>query len=141
MKRGELARRQASRSSRTIELSKERLEAGLLLEKFPQVSQITILATYYYDRTGPVLMVQTVNIFPNSSACFHFQCPKKDCTHGFDLSPDIVELVGKGGKSARGSAACGGDNGAGSPVHASISYEITVQYNSLNRHKKTGQKA
>ncbi len=127
-----MARRQASRSIRAIELAKERLGAGLLSDKFPRVSKMTILATYYYGWKDSILMVRTINVFPNSSACFHLQCPIKDCIHGFDLAPGIAELVKKGGKSAKGSAACSGGNGPDSPVHASVSYEITVQYNPAN---------
>ncbi|MDA8088568.1 MAG: hypothetical protein M0Z75_17960 [Nitrospiraceae bacterium] len=138
-----MARRHSSRSIRAIELAKERLDAGLLSEKFPQISKITILATYYYDRKGSVLMVRTINVFPNSSACFHLQCPIKDCALGFDLGPDIMELIRKGGKSAKGSAACSGKDGSDASIHSSISYEITIQYNSASRsdgHAKSGSK-
>ena len=37
-------------------------------------------------------MGRTINVFPNSSACFHLQRPIKDCPVGFDLAPDIEGL-------------------------------------------------
>lgn len=112
-----------------MELEKERLDAGPLSARFPQVSGITIRVTYYYDRPDSVLMVRTINVYPSSSSCFHLQCPLKDCTGGgFDLTRDIWELIRSGRKSGKGKMVCGGEKEAQGPVHASISYQITVQY-------------
>ncbi|MDA8171324.1 MAG: hypothetical protein M0Z48_05770 [Nitrospiraceae bacterium] len=86
-----MARRQTSGSAWAVELAK-RQDVGLLSEKFPRVSKITGPATYYYGRKGRIVMGRTINVFPNSSACFHLQRPIKDCPVGFDLAPDIEGL-------------------------------------------------
>ena len=108
---------------------RKKAESGFVSDRFPAVSGLAIKIIYYQNAANPVLMVRTINVYPSSSSCFHLQCPLKDCTGGgFDLTRDIWELIRSGRKSGKGKMVCGGEKEAQGPVHASISYQITVQY-------------
>lgn len=112
-----------------IELNQQKVDAGLVSESFPQVSNIVIQMTYYQKPADSVLMVRTVNIFPSSYAYFQMQCMGKECVNGgFDLTPVIAGLIKNRAKKGRGTLVCCGKGEKLPPEHASISYEITIQY-------------
>jgi hypothetical protein len=112
-----------------MELKQKKIDAGLVLESYPNVSNIVILMTYYQKSSDAVFMVRTVNVFPESYAYFHMQCTMKECVEGgFDLAPIIAGMIKGRKKKGRGKLVCRG-KGADLPAeHASITYEISIQY-------------
>jgi len=52
---------------------KNRLFACLVSDRFPWVSSMVINMTYYQKVSNPVLMVRTVNVFPNAYAYFNME--------------------------------------------------------------------
>lgn len=106
-----------------------KIAAGLVSERFPQVSGMVIKITYYQEATDPVLMVRTINVYPTSHAYFHMSCAVKECSGGgFDLTRTIAGLVKKRKKSAQGTMSCNGGGDKLVSLHASISYEIQINY-------------
>jgi len=74
-------------------------------------------------------MVRTVNFFPTDYACFRMDCIREECTNGgFDLAPVVSSLVKTRKKSVKGKIVCNGKNENLRPGHASIAYEVSVQY-------------
>ncbi len=105
------------------------LAAGLVSERFPGVSSIVLSLTYYQRTSDPVLMKRTVSFFPTHYACFHLDCMREECTHGgFDLTPVITSLIKNRKKSIQGKIVCSGKVENRRPGHASIAYEVSVQY-------------
>jgi hypothetical protein len=92
---------------------------------------MVIRMTYRQDLANPILMVRTINVLPSSYAYFHMKCMKKDCRDGgFDLTPAITDLVKHHKRTGRGKIACSGEGDKLSSHHASISYEISINYHS-----------
>jgi hypothetical protein len=117
-----------------MELNKQqKIISGLVSERFPEVSGIVIRMTYYHKAVNPVLMVRTVNIIPTSYAYFNMDCMIKDCVDGgFDLTSVITDMVKHHKKLEKGKLVCSGNgkDHALASDHASITYEIKIQYNS-----------
>jgi hypothetical protein len=113
-----------------MELKKQaRLKAGLLSEKYPNVSGIVLQMTYYHNSENPLLMERTVNVFPSSYAYFLMECMIKTCEEGgFDLSRIIAKTIKQKKKVARGEMACKGKIDRDVKDHASITYEINIKY-------------
>ncbi len=109
---------------------KNKLAAGLVSNHYPEVSTIVICMTYYRKAPNPVLMVRTVNFYPTSYAYFKMKCMVKNCVNGgFDLTLVIANMINNHEKSCIGKMSCSGQNDALGSDHASISYEISIQYN------------
>ncbi len=107
-----------------------RFAAGLVSERFPQVAGIVIHMTYYQKGPNPVLMLCTINIFPASYAYFEMDCMIKGCNGGgFDLTSVIADMVSTHKKVKKGDIVCRGKTDTHSSDHASISYDIAIQYN------------
>lgn len=113
-----------------MELKKQRrYDAGLLSERFPDVSGIVIRMTYYHKAENPVLMERTVNVFPTSYAYFNMECMIKGCEEGgFDLTTLINKHIKQHKKSVKGKMVCNSKNGTLASDHASISFEINIKY-------------
>jgi len=109
-------------------LNEKKASAGFVSDRFPEISAINLHMTYYRSlSTNPVLMVRTINFFPTSYAYFDFDCMTENCSEGgFDLTSIISDLVRKHKKTAQGTLECTGS--AVPPGHASISYEIKLDY-------------
>jgi hypothetical protein len=110
-------------------LNEKKAQAGLVSERFPQVSGISMNIVFYQRlSSNPILLVRTINFFPTSYAYFDFDCMTENCSEGgFDLTPVISEMVKKHKKAAKGTIEC---KGKGSPAgHASISYEVKMEFN------------
>lgn len=118
-----------------MELSRQnRLATGLLAERFPEVSGIVINMTYYQNGLNPVLMLRTVNVCPTDFAYFNMECVIKDCVGGgFDLTRIIADMVKSRKKAGKGKLVCCGKTESATPEHASISYEIGIEYNRKSR--------
>jgi hypothetical protein len=117
--------------SAKAELSRQhKLAAGLVSERFPIVNSIVINLTYYQKGVNPVLMVRKVNVMPTTYAYFNMDCMIRDCLGGgFDLTPIITRMVKDRKKSGKGKLVCEGKNDGLDADHASVAYEITIQYN------------
>lgn len=105
------------------------LAAGLVSERFPGVSNIEFRMTYYQKTKDPVLMKRTVSFSPANYAFFRLDCMRDECSGGgFDLAPVVNSLV-KGRKTeGKGSINCQGKTESLGHGHASIAYEISIQY-------------
>ena len=118
-----------------MELNKQnRLATGLLSERFPEVSGMVINMTYYQKGVNPVLMLRTINVLPSDSAYFNMECLIKGCVDGgFDLTPAIKSMVKNRKRVGRGRLVCGGKTDTRASDHASVEYEITIQYSRKSR--------
>ncbi len=106
------------------------LASGLVSERMPEVSSIVFHMTYYQRTAGPVLMKRTVNFLPSDYACFHMECMREECTNGgFDLTSVVAGLVKNHKKSVKGNIFCHGKSETLRFGHASIAYEVSVEYN------------
>lgn len=115
-----------------MELNKQhRSEAGLLSDRFPNVSGIVLNITYFQNGANPVLMVRTVNVYPHSYAFFNMECMKRDCVNGgFDLTSFITKMIKEKKKTGKGRLSCPGKHdSASSDDNADIAYEVSITYN------------
>jgi hypothetical protein len=110
-------------------LKEKRVAAGLVSDRFPEVSGMVIQMTYFRTGSNPVLMLRTLNVFPTAYAYFNMDCMISGCTGGgFDLSPVIKEMVNKHSRLKKGTLACKGNNPDLASDHARIDYEITIKF-------------
>ncbi len=103
------------------------IAAGLVSERYSQVSSIEFHMTYYRRGLNQVLMERTLSFSPADYAGFHMKCMHDGCTDGgYDLTPVVAGLVRSGKKSAKGKIYCHGTSDTFG--HASIAYEVSIQY-------------
>lgn len=115
-------------------IKKHRLAAGLVSDRFPEVSGMVIHMTYYHKGVNPILMERTVNVFPTGYAYFNMECMIKGCVEGgFDLTPVITDMIKNHKKLGKGKLVCNGKNDDIASDHASIAYEIRIQYNKQSK--------
>jgi hypothetical protein len=120
--------------ARMSPIKQKKLASGPLFERFPDVAGIMITMTYYQKGTNPVLMLRTVHIKPVDFAYFHMECMIKGCLDGgFNLAPVIVDMVKKRKKAGKGKLVCNGKIDARSLDHASVDYEISIDYKKAGR--------
>ncbi len=106
------------------------IASGRVCERLPDVSSIVFRMTYYQRTAGPVLMTRTVNFVPTDYACFHMDCTREECKNGgFDLTPVVTSLVKSRKKSVKGNISCRGKSDTLRFGHASIAYEVNIEYN------------
>ncbi len=111
-------------------IKQQRIAAGLVSDRFPEVNGIVIQMTYFRKGSNPVLMQRTVNVFPSGYAYFNMGCMISGCIDGgFDLTPVIIEMIRKHTKLKKGTLACCGKNADLAPDHANIAYEVTIKFN------------
>ncbi len=117
-----------------MELNKKnKLSAGLISDRFPQVSGMVIYMTYYQRVSDQVLMERTINVVPNDYAYFNMECMIKDCENGgFDLGPVIVDMIKHHKKSGKGKLVCNGKTDILPSGHASVSYAINIRYQKVS---------
>ncbi|HTF99050.1 MAG TPA: hypothetical protein VK654_00510 [Nitrospirota bacterium] len=118
-----------------IEMKKNAmLASGLVSERMPGVSSIICRMTYHQRTAGPVLMTRIMNFSPRDYACFHLDCLREECTDGgFDLTPIVRSLVRNRKKSGKGRILCRGKSSSLRQGHASISYEVDVEYDKAGK--------
>ncbi len=118
-----------------LEIKKNAIAAsGRVSERLPDVSSIVFRMTYYQRTAGPVLMTRTVNFVPTDYACFHMDCTREECTNGgFDLAPVVASLVKNRKKSIKGNISCRGKSESLRFGHASIAYEVSIEYNKRSK--------
>jgi len=106
-----------------------KLEAGLISERFPDVSDIIVQMTYYQNAANPVLMSRTIHFWPSRHAYFNMDCMRKECLDGgFDLTPVIIQMIKHRKKLAEGKLRCAGSVTPPAADHANISYKISITY-------------
>jgi hypothetical protein len=100
---------------------------GLVSDRYAGISHIEFQMTYFQRGLDPVLMKRTLSFLPTDYANFHMKCMQEGCTDGgYDLAPVVASLAKSGKPSAKGKILCRGKNGV--PGHASIAYEVNIQY-------------
>jgi hypothetical protein len=116
-------------ASRMALKRENQLTAGLISDRFPEVSGITLHMTYLQKGANPVLMVRTVNILPASYAYLKMDCMIKGCEGGgFDLTSIVSEMVKARKTMKKGALSCCGRIDALDSDHASVEYEIVIEY-------------
>jgi len=120
-----------------LELKKNKmLAAGLVSERYPGVSSIVFRMTYYQKTSDPVLMTRTVNFIPTDYACFHMDCMREECCNGgFELTPVVTGLIKNLKKTVKGKIVCNGKSESLPNGHASIAYEVSIQYSQQTKEK------
>jgi hypothetical protein len=101
--------------------------AGLVSERYREISHIEFRMTYYRRGLNKVLMTRTRNFAPSDHAGFHMKCMHDGCLNGgYDLTPVVAAMVKNRKKSTNGKIFCHGTND--SLGHASMAYEVKIQY-------------
>lgn len=108
----------------------QRLDAGLVSKRFPEVSSIVVDMKHHRKGTIASPLLRTLNFTAESHAYFHVECLNrdcKDCTEGFNLEQVVAAMVRSHTFLKEGELDCEG-NGLTSG-HVNISYKVTIQYN------------
>ena len=101
--------------------------SGLVSERYSGISNIEFRMTYYRRGLDPILMTRTLNFRPSDYAGFHMKCMQDGCMNGgYNLAPVVAAMVKGRKKSASGKLFCHGTNNT--LGHASIAYEVSIQY-------------
>jgi hypothetical protein len=105
------------------------LATGLIADRFPGVSRIAFRLTYYQRTVDPVLMTRMVSFVPADCAYFKLLCMREGCTNGgFDLAPVVAGMVKGSRTSCKGRITCRGRSDHAGPAHASLAYEVNIEY-------------
>ena len=113
-------------------LKKKKVAAGLISDRFPELSEIVFHLTYYQRGQHPVLMVRTINFLPADYAYFHMECMREECVNGgFDLTPVVAGLVRDRKKTVKGKLSCDGKKRSLCPGRAGMAYEVSVRNQKL----------
>lgn len=109
-----------------LERQQQKLDAGPVADRYPDVASIVIAMDYYKKGSGPSFMQRKVNFFPRSAAFFHMECMGEKCVSGgFDFEPIIHTMVKGHLETAKGELVCPGNDASG---HRRVDYEIAIQY-------------
>lgn len=115
------------RNEERLERRQQKLDAGPLSARYPDVASIVIAMDYFKKGSGPAFMQRTVNFFPGSAAYFLMECMGERCVSGgFDFEPIIHTMVKGRVESAKGELLCPGNDASG---HRRVDYAIAIQYN------------
>lgn len=107
------------------ERNRQMVEAGLVSERFPNVSSIVV--TMDYSRGGFSAVHRTLNFLPGSPAFFKISALGDECDEGGpDLTPFILGMIGSRRKSAKGKFSC--DHNKPVVVHPVVEYEVAITY-------------
>ncbi len=91
-------------AAKKMEKDEKMKEAGLLSERFPNVSDIVIRMTYDRNSSSSFSLARTLNYYPYSYAYFNIDCIIKNCEFGnIDLTSLIGNMVKNKKKSEKGS--------------------------------------
>ena len=115
------SRKNAARTERL----QQRVEAGSVATRFPEVANIVMNMTY--TQSGARSIHRTFNFTPDSYAFFGVNCLKQDCVDGgFDLGQVITAMIRSRRVTGKGELNCQGTDSASS--HSDIVYEVAIQY-------------
>jgi len=113
-----------------LERTREMQDAGLISERFPEVSGIVV--NMEHNRTGisDIHLSRTLNFFSDSHAYFRVECLNRDCrdcTDGFHLDQVVAAMIRNHASSKEGELNCEGNGVTSRQVH--INYKVSIQYN------------
>jgi hypothetical protein len=116
----------SKKSAARTERRQERLDAGLVSTRFPEIASIAVSMIYNQKEIAKSLP-RIVNFFPGSYAVFRVDCLTKNCLHGgFDLDRLITTMIRNRREASRGELSCQGEGP--SAGHSGIVYKIVIQY-------------
>jgi len=117
--------RRAKMTAAKAEKMQQRLDAGLVSELFPKVTEIVI--SMQYSQTGVLEpLSRTVNFFPGSSATFKVNCLCSECVEsGFDFTKIITEMVKTHKTGSKGKIDC---ESCSAPECSDVAYSVTIKY-------------
>lgn len=119
-------RRQTYKEKQDIR-NAELAAAGLIEERYPEISNIVFYMIYYERGIDRVLMKRTLSFTPADHAGFHLRCMHEGCENGgYDLAPVIAGMTKVRKKSTSGKIYCHGTSHT--VGHASMAYEVKIQY-------------
>jgi hypothetical protein len=103
----------------------QKIDAGLVSELFPKVTQIAI--NMLYSQAGALKpLSRTVNFFPGSSAIFKLNCLCSDCIEDrFDFTKIISEMVRTRKTASKGKISC---ESCSAPECSDVAYSVTIKY-------------
>ena len=107
------------------ERQRQVLAAGLMSDRFPDVSSIVV--TMDYSRGSFSSVHRTMNFYPGSHAFFKISSLGEGCDEGgLDLTRFIHGMIGSRKKTAKGEFSC--DSKDSAMVHPSVDYEVAITY-------------
>jgi len=105
--------------------NRQRLEAGLISDRFPSVARIVVTVNYRREKYSSVL--RTLNFSPESPAFFRISCLGEGCEDGgLDLTRVIRGMIRRRERTASGELRC--DNRDPEVVHAGADYKVAITY-------------
>ncbi len=114
-----------ARNEAREELKRQRLDAGLMSERFPGVSSIVVDMNYKRGRTSALR--RTVTFSPESPAFFRISCLGEGCERGgLELMWVINRMIRSREKTAKGELKC--ENTDPAIIHADVDYDVTITY-------------
>ena len=117
--------RRAKMTAAKAKEKQQRIEAGLVSELFPHVTEIAI--GMLYSQSGALKpLSRTVNFFPGSSATFKLNCLCADCVEGrFDFTKIIGAMVGARKTISKGEISC---ENCIAPECSDAAYSVKIKY-------------
>jgi hypothetical protein len=109
----------------TEERARQKLDAGLMSDRFAEVSNIVVKMRYVKE--GTTSLLRTLNFYPESHAFFRMSCLGEGCEDGgLDMTRVITRMIKDHKTSAKGVLTCKNKDPAA--VHANINYEVALKY-------------
>ena len=117
--------RRAKMTAAKAKDKQQRIDAGLVSELFPKVTEIAI--SMLYSQTGVLKpLSRTVNFSPGSSATFKLNCLCSECVEGrFDFTKIISAMVGARKTISKGEISC---EKCSAPECSDVAYSVTIKY-------------
>ena len=117
--------RRAKMTAAKAKEKQQRIEAGLVSELFPKVTEIAI--SMLYSQTGESKpLSRTVNFSPGSSAIFKLNCLCSECVEGrFDFTKIISAMVSTRKTVSKGEISC---ENCSAPECTDAAYSVTIKY-------------
>lgn len=115
-----------------LERVQERQDAGLISQRFPEVSSIVVDMEHNRKGISTVHLLRTLTFSSGSHAYFRVECLNRDCrdcTDGFHLDQVVAAMIRNRTSSKEGELNCEGNGITSRSVN--ISYKVTIQYNEL----------
>jgi hypothetical protein len=115
-----------------LERMQDRQDAGLISQRFPEVSSIVVDMEHKTKGITAIRLVRTLNFSSDSHAYFRVECLNrdcKDCTDGFQLDQVVAAMIRNHASLKEGELNCEGDGITSR--HVNISYKVTIQYHAL----------
>jgi len=113
-----------------LERMQERQDAGLISQRFPEVSSIVVDMEHNRKGISDIHLLRTLNFFSDSHAYFRVECLNRDCrdcTDGFHLDQVVAAMIRNHTASKEGELNCEGNSITSR--HVNVSYKVTIQYN------------